>query len=321
MPRLLIWDANEYTDGWLGSVKDHLTVDVAGSASEALELIPDADAFYGRMTPELLAAARKLRWIQATSAGLDGFFFPELRSSEIVITNQRGIFSDIIADHVFGYVLSFARGLHVYRDRQRTGVWEPDGVEVIHLPGQTMGVVGLGGIGLAVAERAHAFGMRVVGLDPAPKGRPAYVEEIYGQGEIVPLLKKSDFVVICIPHTAETEYLLDRQALAKMKPSAILINIGRGKVVELAALTDQLREGALAGAALDVFEEEPLPKGHPLWLMENVLVTPHTAAFSDEILPRREALILENVRRFAAGETLLNVVDHEKGYVVSTEKF
>jgi len=317
MPTMMIWDANEFTPSWNSDVEAlGVAVRVPQSEAEALEAVAEAEIFYGNPTPQQFAAARKLKWVQSKTAGLDGFWFPALRSSSVTVTNLRGIYSDIIAEHVFGYVLSFARGLHIYRDRQRSGAWQEDLAPVMTLPGKTMGIVGLGGIGLAVAERAHAFGLRVVGLDPAPKGQLEFLEQVYGGGEIAQLLEVSDFVVICVPHTAETEFLLNRKTLTRMKRSAILINIGRGKVVELAALTECLEAGRLAGAALDVFESEPLAPDHPLWQMENVIVTPHVAAISDEILPRREALILENVRRFVKGEGLLNVVDHHRGYVI-----
>ena len=190
-------------------------------------------------------------------------------------------------------------------------------VPVIHVAGTTLGVLGLGGIGLAVAERGHAFGMRVLALDPAPKGRPDYVERIYGVDEFHAMLGAVDFFVICVPHTGRTDRLIDAAALKAMKQSAIFINIGRGKVVDLAALTRALQQGELAGAGLDVFEEEPLAEGHPLWAMENVMITPHVGAESDRIEDRRIGLILENVRRFLDGAPLLNVVDNKEGYVVS----
>ncbi len=288
---------------------------VAPSAEEALSAIAEADACYGSLTPELLRAAGRLRWVQATSAGLDGFFFPELRQSAITVTNIRGIYSDVIADHVFAMILAFARGLHRYIRNQAQGLWQK-GAPVTHLAGTTLGVVGLGGIGLAVAARGPAFGMRVLGMDPAPKDNPEHIECIYAPDELRSMLGQSDFVVLCVPHTPETEGLFDAGMLDAMKPTAVLINIGRGKVVALEALNAALRDGKLGGAGLDVFETEPLPPEHPLWKMENVIITPHAADVSPEIDARRKRLIVENIRRFCAGEPLLNVVDKQKGYVV-----
>ena len=288
---------------------------VVTSVAEVPQVIGDADAYFGGMTPEILNAGKKLRWVQATSAGLDGYYFPELRESELTVTNIRGIYSDVIADHVFSLVMAFARGLHHYIRRQSQGKWEK-GAPVIHLAGTTLGVVGLGGIGLAVAERGPVFGMRVIGMDPAPKGKPDFIARIYSPDELAAMVAVSDFVVICVPHTAETEGLFDAAMFGAMKPAGILINIGRGKVVNLQALTEALQRGQIGGAGLDVYEEEPLPAGHALWSIENVILTPHVAGISPEIDKRRKALIVENVRRFCAGEPLLNVVDNQKGYVV-----
>ena len=287
----------------------------AASEEEALAAIGDADAYYGNMTPALLTGGKKLRWVQATSAGLDGFYFPELRNSDVVVTNIRGIYSDVIADHVFAMILSFARGLHHFVRAQAERKWQK-GAPVIHLGGTTLGVVGLGGIGLAVAQRGPVFGMRVLGMDPAPKGKPDYIERIYGPDGLREMLGASDFVVICVPHTPETDRLFNADLLRAMKKTAILINIGRGKVVDLQALTEALQKGEIGGAGLDVFEVEPLPEDHALWGMENVIITPHTAGISPEIDTRRKQLIVENVRLFCKGEPLLNVVDNKKGYVV-----
>ena len=314
--KMVFWPA--FKPDWMARIRE-LGVEACEADSEAaaLDLIGDADAYYGRMTPALLAAGNKLRWIQATSAGLDGYYFPELRDSDVTVTNLRGIYSDVIAEHVFALLLSMARGIPAYFRSQQEGRWENNDIPVIHVAGTTLGVLGLGGIGLAVAERGHAFGMRVLALDPAPKGRPDYVERIYGVHELHEMLGEVDFFVICVPHTGETDRMIDAAALKAMKPSAIFINIGRGKVVDLAALTRALGNGEIAGAGLDVFEEEPLPEGHPLWAMENVMITPHVAAISDRIEDRRIGLILDNIQRFRDGEPLLNVVDNKRGYVVS----
>ena len=314
--KLVMWPS--MAEHVVGAIRElGVTVVAAGSEDEAHSEIGDADCFYGRMTPALLEAGVKLRWIQATSAGLDNYFFPQLRQSDVVLTNLRGIYSDVIADHVFAFILMFSRGMHIYHARRLEGRWEK-GAPVIHLAGTTIGVIGLGGIGLEVCRRGHTFGMTVIGVDPAPKDEPDYVETIYGPEDLGTMLERSDFVVICVPHTGETEYMMNRDALGRMKRGAFLVNIGRGKVLDLNALADAVESGALRGAALDVFEEEPLPRDHRLWSMkEQVLITPHVAAISPEIQKRRESVILDNVRRFCSGKLLLNVVDKQKGYVVS----
>ena len=306
----------ELGEAWMQKIRD-LGVEtvVVRSEEEALAQVAEAEAYYGRPSPTVLAAAKQLRWIQATSAGLDNYFYPELREHPATITSMRGIYSDVIADHVFAYILSFARGMHHYVRRQVEGVWQR-GAPVIHLAGTTLGVVGLGGIGLEVAKRAHAFDIRILAVDPAPKARPDYVEAIRDPEELHAVLEQADFVVICTPHTGETEYMIDGAALEAMRTTAILINIGRGKVVDLKALTQALVENKIGGAGLDVFEVEPLPEGHPLWGMDNVMITPHLAGVSPEIEGRRMALIVENARRFCNGEPFLNVVDKKRGYVV-----
>ena len=288
---------------------------VVDSEEEAIAAISDADAFYGRLTPGILAASTQLKWVQATSAGLDGYFFPELRESDVTLTNLRGIYSDVIADHVFAFILTLARGMHVYNLQQAEGRWEK-GADVIHLGGKVLGIIGLGGIGLEVAKRGHAFGMTVIAVDPAPKDRPDYVTEVFDPKELNTMLNQADFVVICVPHTGETEYMMGRDGLGQMKSTAVLVNIGRGKVVDLSALTEAIEQGRLGGAGLDVFETEPLPEGHPLWAMDRVVITPHVAGISSEVPERRKRVIVENVRRFVEGERLLNIVDKQRGYVV-----
>ena len=295
-----------------------LDVEVVAVENEdqAVEAVGDADAFYGRLTPNVLAAGKQLEWVQATSAGLDNYFFPELRQSDVILTNLRGIYSDVIADHVFAFILTLARGMQFYTLQQDNGKWQK-GADVIHLGGKTLGVIGLGGIGLEVAKRGNAFGMTVMAVDPAPKDTPDYVAQVFDPADLHQMLAQADFVVICVPHTGETEYMMDREALSQMKPSGVVVNIGRGKVLDLTALTEALQTGKLGGAGLDVFETEPLPEGHPLWAMENVVITPHVAGISPEVPKRRARVIVENVRRFVAREPLLNQVDKQRGYVVA----
>jgi phosphoglycerate dehydrogenase-like enzyme len=304
-----------------------MTVVQARDEAEAVAAIGDADALFGYLTPAMLMAAAKLRWAQSPTASMEKYLYPELVAAPVVVTNMRGIFSDVIADHVFGFILSFARNFHIYIRQQSRGIWHVLGRAPGELPGYggpgevhpsdeaaitladcTLGVIGLGGIGAETARRGLAFGMRVLGVDPklpeAPAGvvlfRPEGLDEVLGQ---------CDFVVIAAPHTPETYKLFDRRRMQKMKKSAYLINVGRGVIVDLADLTAALAAGEIAGAGLDVFEIEPLPHGHPLWSMPNVIITPHTAAASPRVSERHLATLLENLQRFVAGRPLLNVVD------------
>jgi len=305
----------------------------APDEAAALQQIADADAFFGKLTPPLLAASKKLRWVQSPTASLEHYVFPELIEHPCRLTNMRGLFSDVIADHVFGYILCFARNLHLYLRRQMQARWEPVGGEEartgftsgpaqvspidrahIHLADATLGVFGLGQIGSEIARRGLAFGMRVLAVDPYAKSAPERVEGPWPAERLPDLLAQSDFVVIAAPHTPETEKLFRREQFRQMKKTAYLINVGRGAIVDLADLTAALEAAELAGAALDVFEIEPLPADHPLWKKENVILTPHIAAASTRIAERHLAVLLDNVRRFANGEELRNVVDKAKWF-------
>ncbi len=305
----------------------------ASSEAEAEREIADADAFFGKLTPQLLNRAEKLRWVQSPTASLEHYLFPELVDHPCQLSNMRGLFSDVIADHVLGYILAFARNLPTYLRQQQDGIWRPVGGEEtranfatgpghvtaidrghLHMSDCTMGIVGVGAIGCEIARRANAFGMRVLGVDPVRTSVDGIVPEVWPPERLDDLLKQSDFVVIAAPHTPETEKLFRRPQFESMKSSGYLINIGRGIIVDLADLTTALEQKHIAGAALDVCEVEPLPSDHPLWRMPNVIITPHVAAASVHVAERHLATLLENVRRFAGGESLLNVVDKEKWF-------
>ena len=304
----------------------------AETEEDALNAMPAADAFCGKLTSDLLAREERLEWVQSPTASLEHYLFPELIAHRCVLTNMRGLFSDVIADHVFAYVLCFCRNLHRYIRLADHHEWKPIGGESDratmatgpssicgfdrahrHVGDQTLGVVGVGAIGGEICRRGAAFGMRVLGVDPHPRNLEGVVS-VWGLDRLDELLSASDFTVIAAPHTPRTERLFDGEMLGRMKPASFLINIGRGAIVDLDALVAALDGGRLAGAALDVFEVEPLPAAHPLWGRENVIITPHVAAASPRIAERHFATLLENVRRFAAGEALLNVVDKREWY-------
>ncbi len=304
-----------------------MTVRNASTAEDALEEIVDADAFFGKITPGLLSAARQLVWVQSPTASLEHYMFPELIEHPCRLTNMRGLFSDVIADQVFGYIICFARNLHLYIRHQLEGRWEAvggeggrpsvsEGMAVVapvdrvhlHLAGMVLGIVGLGGIGSEVARRGRVMGMEVVAVDPVRTGADQGVT-VWKPERLPDLLAHSDFVVIATPHTPETEKLFRRPQFRQMKRTAYLINVGRGMIVDLADLTAALQEGELAGAGLDVFETEPLPSAHPLWRMDNIIITPHVAGHSHRIAGRHLEVLLDNLSRFAQGRELRNVVD------------
>jgi phosphoglycerate dehydrogenase-like enzyme len=246
---------------------------------------------------------------------------------------MRGLFSDVIADHVMGFVLCFARNLHVYLRQQQRGEWSPVGdksyvVNFVGAPGTvlamdrahqhlsdcTLGVVGVGHIGAEVLRRASAFGMKLLGVDPVHRHVEGMLNDIWSVDRLPDLLAQSDYVVIAAPHTPETFKLFRRSLFQQMKRTGILINIGRGAIVDLHDLTESLRAGEIAGAALDVCEVEPLPSDHPLWQMTNVIITPHVAAASPHIAERHLQTLLENIRRFVNGQPLATPVDKRRWY-------
>jgi phosphoglycerate dehydrogenase-like enzyme len=283
------------------------------SEGEALGYIVDADVFYGEITPSLLMTAQNLKWVQANCIGMEKYIFPDLAESHVILTNVRGVFSDHIANHVWAYILAFVRGFHRYIRRQSARIWDPSG-EVIPLDGAVIGLVGLGGIGQAVAERAPVFGCRAIAVDPRTSAPTPGVEAVWPADRLDDLLGISDFVVICAPHTPETEKMIGEKQLARMKSNAFLINIGRGVIVRLDALTTALQNGIIAGAGLDVYETEPLPADHPLWDMENVLLTPHVAGHGPHVQDRRIEVFIDNMKRFVNGEPLRTVVDKKRWF-------
>jgi phosphoglycerate dehydrogenase-like enzyme len=302
------------------------TVDPAVAAAA----MPGADGFVGKITPTMLARSDRLRWVQSFTASLEHYMFPELEAHPCVLTNVRGLFGDVIADQVMGYVLCFARNLHTYIRQQADHRYVPVGGEsarvssttgpgtvnamdrsTIYLPDATMGIVGMGGIGCEIARRARAFGMAVRGVDRHPERvqPPEGVSAVDAVDRLPELLAWSDFAVIAAPQTPETTGWFHARTLAHLRPSGYLINVGRGAIVVLDDLVVALRAGRLAGAALDVYEVEPLPAEHPLWDFPNVILTPHTAGYSAVIAARHLATLVDNVGRFARGEPLLNVVN------------
>ena len=305
---------------WAAAVRERVPeIDVLApeDTRAALREIADADAAFGTLSPELLKAATRLRWLQAPAiAPPAGFYFAELVAHPVVVTNFRGIFNEHIAAHIMAFVLAFARGFHHYFPAQVRHEWAPAPLDsgVVHLPESTALIVGVGGIGAETARACAAFGMHVIGVDARQTERPDGVAELHAPGALDDLLPRADFVILTIPHTPETEALMNADRFGRMKPSAFFINIGRGMTTRLDDLVAALQTGRIAGAGIDVFEEEPLPADHPLWSAPNALLTPHTAGFGPYLDERREEIIVDNARRFVRGEPLRNVVDKAHWY-------
>jgi phosphoglycerate dehydrogenase-like enzyme len=294
-----------------------LRVSVAHDRADALRLLPQADAAFGTLDAQLLAAARELAWLQAPMAAPPaGYFFPELVAHPAQVTNFRGIYNDHVAIHAVAMLLALARGLPRYMRQQARGEWVRHlaDEDVLNLPESTVLVVGVGGIGAEIARMVAAFGARVVGVDPRRTDGPAGVDSMFAPDALDRLLPTADAVILTLPHTPQSEGMFDAARLARMRPHALFVNIGRGATVRLDALVDALRAGRLGGVALDVFEQEPLPADHPLWTEPRALLTPHVAVVGPHIVERRLAVLCDNARRFVAGEPLRNVVDKALWY-------
>ncbi|MDI3340114.1 MAG: D-2-hydroxyacid dehydrogenase [Sphaerobacter sp.] len=266
-----------------------------------------------QVPPEALAAATALRWVHFPGAGVDSLLTPELRARELVVTNNRGVAAPNIAEHLLAMMLAFARGLPELLRAQVRHEWGRP-TRRFELGGQTLGIVGLGEIGEALATRAAALGMRVVGLrrrsGPAPRG----VARVYPPEGLHALLGESDHVAICLPLTPRTRHLFGPAEFRAMRRDAYLYNIGRGAIVDQAALIAALQAGEIAGAGLDVTDPEPLPPDSPLWDMPNVIITAHTAGGTPRYWDRAIEILLENIGRFRRDAPLRNVVDQREGY-------
>jgi phosphoglycerate dehydrogenase-like enzyme len=304
----------------LKAVAPDVELVVARTPAEAAKLAVDADGVIGFCTKDIVTAGKKLRWIQVLSAGVENYIsIPEVVKSDIVLSNTQKVYAPEIGDHALAMLLAFTRGLRWQIPHQvNESTWGlPRGFnqsQFIELRGKTILVVGLGGIGTEVARRANAFGVKVIATDPKVTERPKFVHHLGRPAELKSLLGQADAVINCSPLTAETEKLFNADAFAAMKPSAFYIAVSRGKLTDTDALVYALKNKQIAGAGLDVTDPEPLPNDHDLWKMSNVIITPHVASRSEPRDERMWLMYRENLRRFAAGEPLLGVVDKQKGY-------
>lgn len=313
---LLIFDEGSPERGrlneWPDLLRDRIPgiqVSVAASVGEAMEMIGEADAAFGNIVPEVFERRNNLRWIACPQAGpRAGYYHQDLIESDVVVTNTRDIYNDHISNHIMSYVLAFARGLHVYIRQQVDSEWNP-GYEIVNLPDSTAVVVGVGGIGGETARLCSEFGMYVIGVDPRVDAPPQGVSELVAPGSLDDVLPGADFVIVTVPETPETQGLFSLERFSKMKSSGYFINIGRGATVVLDDLVAALEADEIRGAALDVFEIEPLPSDHALWKMPNVIITPHCAGAGPYLDDRRTDVFIENCVRFSEGRELQNVVD------------
>jgi phosphoglycerate dehydrogenase-like enzyme len=271
--------------------------------------IPD-----GYLLRQIFTGAAGLRWVHSLSDGVEKILFPELVASPAILTNARGVFKRSLAEFVIASVLYFAKDFRRLIRSQQAGAWQPFEMEEAH--GKVMGIVGYGETGRACAERAHSLGMKIVGLRRKPElanGDP-WLEAVLGPHQLHDLLARSDYVVLATPATPQTRRLFGKAEFGAMKRSSVFINVGRGSSVDEPAMIEALQHGRIRGAALDVYEIEPLPPGHPLYRSENVLLSPHCADHTPDFYELDTEFFVQNLHRFLKGEPLENVVDKEAGY-------
>ena len=297
------------------------SADIAiGETAEAVaEAAPKADVvlnamWNGELLRSVFPLAKKARWIHNLSAGVELALFPELIESHVPVTNGRGVFAASLGEFVLSAALFFAKDLPRMVRNQEAARWETFDVEM--LAGRTMGVVGFGEIGRAAARLGHAAGMRVYALRRRPVLSEAdpIVDAVYTPDQILSLMSQSDYVVVAAPLTPESRGLIGAAEIAAMRRNAVVINVGRGPVIDEPALIDALQSGRIRGAALDVFDVEPLPPGHPFWTMPNVLLSPHSADHTAGWVELAMAMFVRNFEHFIQGEPLENVVDKRAGY-------
>lgn len=291
---------------------------IAGNADGIADAGREAEAILHWAGPkELLQAALRacpsVRWVHSRWAGLDNLLFPELVESPVLLTNGRGVFSQSLGEFALAAILYFAKDFPRMLRNQRDERWEP--FDVDEIAGQTVGIFGYGDIGRAVARRAQAMGMRVLALKRhAPDAPDPFIEQFYKPEAMAEMLARCDYVVVAAPLTPETRHMIGEAQFAAMQPNAVVINVGRGPVIDQAAMVRALREGRIRGAGLDVFEQEPLAVGDPLWQMPNVLVSPHTADHTKDWIDAAMRFFLRQYERFRLGEPLENVVNKRLGY-------
>jgi len=293
---------------------------VAARGPALAKEIADADAMVGvSLTPELLKQARQLKWLHISSAGVEPHggqtgLFPELVESGVVVTNAKNVYGPQIADHAFAFLLALTRKLNVTIPRQNLEEWPPGRGGMFELDGKIAVVIGVGGIGSQIAQRAHGFGMKVIGVDIRDIPASTVIQRVVPPDMLDSVLPEADVVFVAVPHTRKSEGMMGARQFELMKKGSYFIAMSRGKIFDHQGLVKALDSNRLAGAGLDATDPEPLPKGHPLWKFPNVVITPHTSGGSDNLQARLNYIVKENIRRFGAGLPLLNVVDKKEGF-------
>ena len=289
-----------------------------GVREETIEFIGDADIYMGWLNKEVFLAAEDLKWIQSPSSGINYYLaIPELVESDVLLTSARGTHAACLAESTFGMILGFTRGIIESKVYQQQHEWAIRQIrpKLVELTGSTMGIIGFGAFGRALAKRAQAFDMQIVAVDIFPANKPDYVKALWGLDQLDDLLRESDYIVVTVPATPDTDGMLGAEQLALMKPEAMLLGMSRGGVIDQAALAKALRENRLAAAALDVFKPEPLPADSNLWDLENLLITPHIAGGTQYEGQHILNIFTENLARFLQNDLpLRNQIDKKQGF-------
>lgn len=323
--KIVLWNAfhlesKQIVDDYISYVRKHAEGHdfvVCNSIESIKREIEDADVMVGwGITPEVFAHAKKLKWIQFGSAGIDHTVFPELLKSDVILTTQSGIHVVPVSEHVIAMMLTLTRKLNLAEELQKAHKYDRSELAATsnELFGKTICIIGLGKIGLGIAKLAKAFGMKVIGTKRTVNGSLPNVDEVYASTDLSEILPVSDFVVLVVPLTKETNAILDRDEIAKMKNGAYLINVARGIMVDHDALRDALISGKLGGAALDVFPKEPIQSDSYIYDFPNTIITPHTAASTPNYSERAAAIFKTNLDAFVNGTKMINIYDKNKGY-------
>ena len=274
-----------------------------------------AEVILGNVEPGQLNASEKLRWLQTNSAGVEPYLKPGVLAENTVLTNATGAYGLAISEHMLGMLLEIIKKLELYRDAQKQGSWNSLG-RVTSVYGSTVLVLGMGDIGGEFGMRCKALGARVLGVRRKNTEKPEYADEVYLTEDLDRLLPQADVVAVTLPGTEATRGMLSRERISRMKNGAVLLNVGRGYIVDTEALCDALESGKLAGAGLDVTDPEPLPPEHRLWRIPTAVITPHISGYYHlkETHERILRIFAENLERFVKGEPLVNQVDFQTGY-------
>ena len=317
---LVLAAPNEPQLAMLEALPPDTGIAVGNTAEAFARTAPLADVIFnwsgsGPLLGEVFAMCPAVRWVHCRSAGLDDLLSPELIASPAALTNGSGVFSPPLGEFVLGAIFYFAKDFRRLIRNQTAGVWEP--FDITEISGQTAGIVGYGDIGRAVATRLRAMGMRVLASrrpPPPPDFAASLIDRYYSPAGLLEMIAQCDYVVVAAPLTPQTRGMIGAREFAAMKPGAVIVNVGRGPVIDEPAMIRALTEKRILGAALDVFASEPLPAGHPLFALDNVLLSPHSADHTPDWLERAMQFFLSQFTRFLEGQPLLNVVDKERGY-------